>query len=317
MLKAAFVICLALFVFVPIAAQAQDGDAGAPIVLVQPGSVTVKEGDVFNVSVVIENLAVNHGMVAVQFTLTWNKTILNSLGMTEVLYHTITPQDEWDNIWKIRCTVNNTGGYAEYCCLWFDMRRAVAGGYCPVNGISGDHTLAIVTMKAVAAGSITLHFSCVKVGDMNAQSLLNIDENVYQPPYHPPDNGNSSIEPVILDPRQGGIYNYNFTFVLLLNSSYQIALPVTPSNATLLTPLNMSLLVPPIIIVPHSLQTGPATTPTKVSYSPQTAPNLGNMTGVQKQDALAITEVPIGMLAAIGGILIASPAYWRRRRKNH
>lgn len=228
MLKAAFIICLAFLVFAPIVAQAQDGEVGAPIVLVQPGSVTVKEGDVFNVSIVIENLAVNHGMVGVEFTLTWNKTILNSLGMTEVLYHTITPQDEWDNIWQIRLTVNNTGGYAWYACLWMDTNRAIAGGYCPVNGISGNHTLAIVTMKAVAAGSITFHFSCVKVCDMNAQSLLNIDENGYQPP----DNGNSSIEPVILDSRQTGIYNYSYVLEMLRD--YLELFPI-PVNATLLT----------------------------------------------------------------------------------
>ena len=137
--KAAFAICLALFVFAPIVVQAQDGNALAPVVLVQPDSVTVKEGDVFNASVVIENLAVNHGMYGVEFFLTWNKTVLNSLGMTEVLYHTITPQDEWDNIWQIRCTVNNTGGYAEYACLWMNMRRAVTNGYCPVNGSGQPH----------------------------------------------------------------------------------------------------------------------------------------------------------------------------------
>jgi hypothetical protein len=266
--KAAFAICLALFVFAPILVQAQDGNACVPVVLVQPDSVTVKEGDVFNTSVVIENLAVNHGMCGVEFVLTWNKTMLNSLGINEVLYHTITPQDEWDNIWEIRCIVNNTGGYAWYACLWLDLERAVAGGYCPVNGISGNHTLAIVTMKAVGAGSTTLHLSCVEVGDMNAISLLNPDEKAYQPPDNG-DSGNASL------PEQTRIDN---------SSAITADLPAF-----------------------HVI--GP--------YSPQTVPSLENMTEVQKQDALTITEVPIGMLAAIGGILIASPPHWRRCRKNH
>jgi hypothetical protein len=266
--KAAFAICLALFVFAPILVQAQDGNAYAPVVLVQPDSVTVKEGDVFNASVVIENLAVNHGMYGVEFVLTWNKTVLNSLGMNEVLYHTITPQDEWDNIWETRCTVNKTGGYAWYACLWLDMRRAVAGGYCPVNGISGNHTLAIVTMKAVGAGSTTLHFSSVVVGDMNAASLFNIDENAHEPP----DNGSSGNVSL---PQQTRIDN---------SSAITVDLPALPKM---------------------------------VPYSPQTVPSLENMTEVQKQDALTITEVPIVMLAAIGGILTASPAHWRRCRKNH
>jgi len=270
--KAAFAICLALFVFAPIVVQAQDGNACAPVVLVQPDSVTVKEGDVFNASVVIENLAVSHGMGGVEFVLTWNKTVLNSLGMNEVLYHTITPQDEWDNIWEIRCTVNNTGGYAWYACLWFDLRRAVAGGYCPVNGISGNHTLAIVTMKAVGAGSTTLHFSRIEVADMNAASLLSIAEDAHEPPGNG-SSGNASL------PQQTRIDN---------SSAITADLPACA----------------PIIIL----------------YSPQTVPSLGNartLTEVQKQDAPTITEVPIGMLAAIGGVLITSPAHWRRCRKNH
>jgi hypothetical protein len=271
--KAAFAICLVLFVFAPIVVQAQAGNAGAPVVLVLPDSITVKEGDVFNASVVIENLAIDHGMAGVGFFLTWNKTVLNSLGMTEVLYHTITPQGEWDNIWQLRCTVNNTGGYAEYACLWMDMRRAVTSGYCPVNGISGNHTLAIVTMKAVGAGSTTLNFSSVEVGDMHAASLLNIDDSTHYTPYYPgSDNAGSG------------------------NASYPMGTPIDNSSAiTVVSPAR----------------------PMIVPYSPETVPSLGNMTEAQKQDALTITEVPIGMLAVIGGMLITSPAHWRRRRKSH
>ena len=296
--KAVFAICLALFVFALIVVQTRAGSVCTPVVRVQPDSVTVKEGDVFNVSVVIENLPVDHGMAGAAFILTWNKTLLNCLGMNEVMYHTITPQDEWGNIWEIRCTVNDSGGYAEYACLWLDGRRAVADGYCPVNGISGNHTLAIVTMEAVGAGSTILNFSSVQVVDFNAAYLLNIDENVYEPP----DNGNSGIENVT---RQTEIDNSTFETFFVSAEPFS-PIMVFPGR---FPPLN--------ITVPYSLSTGPATTPTKISYSPQTAPSLGNMTEVQKQGAMTITEVPVGMLAAIVGILITSSANWRRCRKNH
>ena len=173
--KAAFIICLALFVFAPFVVHAQDAAMSVPVVRVQPDSVTVKEGDVFNVSVVIENLPANDGMVGADFILTWNNTILNALNMNEVMFHSITPQNEWDNIWQIRKTINNTKGIAEDACTWMDSHRAIDGGYCPVNGISGNQTLAILTMEAVGAGSTTLHLPYVLVADLSANPLVDVE----------------------------------------------------------------------------------------------------------------------------------------------
>ena len=178
--KAALIICLALFVFAPFVVHAQDATTAGPVVLVQPESVTVKEGDVFNVSVVIENLAANDGMCGADFVLTWNTTILNVLNITEVMFHSLTPQSEWGNIWQIRLTIDNTEGCAEDACTWMDGPRAIDGGYCPVNGISGNHTLAIITMEAVGAGSTILQLPYVLVGDMNANALIDIERSTPQ-----------------------------------------------------------------------------------------------------------------------------------------
>jgi len=144
----------------------------APVVLVSPDSVTVRNGDIFNVSVVIENLAEDHGMVGAEFQVTWNSTMLKALNMYEVLFHEITPQSEWDNIWQIRLTFNNTKGIADYACSWMDIHGAIDDGYCPINGISGNHTLAIITMEAVETGSTTVNLPYVQVADVNATPLI-------------------------------------------------------------------------------------------------------------------------------------------------
>jgi hypothetical protein len=274
--KAAFIVCLALFVFAPLVVHAEDATMSVPVVLVQPDSVTVKQGDVFNVSVVIENLASNDGMAAVDFRLTWNNTILNALSIDEVLYHTITPQSEWGNIWQIRLTINNTEGMAEDACLWMDLHSAVDNGYCPVNGISGNHTLAIITMEAVETGSTTLHLPYVQACDLDANCLINVGGLASEVP-----NTNSAGNVSLPEPTP--------TSPIPENGSDSLA------NLTL-----------PITVTPDG-----------VPMCPQIFPGQENVTGIQKQDALEVIELPFLMLATVSGMFIALPSRWRRVRREH
>jgi hypothetical protein len=273
--RAAFVICLVLFVFAPFLVHAQDATISVPVVRVQPDSVTVKEGDVFNVSVVIENLAANHGMLAVDFVLTWNNTILNALSMEEVMFHAITPQNEWDNIWQIRLTINNTEGSAEDACLWMDIPRAIDGGYCPVNGISGNHTLAIITMEAVGSGSATLLLPYVQVADMSANPLVNV-------------GGLTSEVP---------------------NTDYSgnVSLPESPPGPENDSDSFANLTLPSTTTVTQGM----------VPMSAQIAPSQENVTEIQKQDALEVTDVPFVMLATMSGMFIVLPARARRVQRKH
>lgn len=143
-----------------------------PTVRIEPENVTVKKGAVFSVSIMIENIPADPGMVGVQFIMSWDPTVLHALNMTEVMFHNVTPQSEWGNIWEIRNTINNTAGipfnwinyppgYALYACTVYDLLGATDGGYLP---ISGNHTLATVTLEAMEVGSTTLHLSSLAVG---------------------------------------------------------------------------------------------------------------------------------------------------------
>jgi hypothetical protein len=140
-----------------------------PDLRVQPENITVKKGETFTISVVLENIPENPGTAGIQFTVNWNVTVLSALNMTEVLFHEVTPPSEWDNIWELSNVVNNTEGYVTYAYLWYDSNRATVGGYAPVWG---NHTLATITLMAIETGSTTLHFSDMIVGTPDAEVLI-------------------------------------------------------------------------------------------------------------------------------------------------
>lgn len=145
-----------------------------PTVRIEPANLTVKRGMTFSVSVIIENIPADPGMVGVQFIMSWDPTVLHALNMTEVMFHNVTPQSERGNIWEIRNTFNNTAGYALYAYTVYDLLGATDGGYLP---ISGNHTLATATMEAMEAGSTHLRLSDLIVGyyiwsDFQAKVLM-------------------------------------------------------------------------------------------------------------------------------------------------
>jgi len=150
-----------------------EGNDNVAVVRFEPENVTVGEGDVFNVSVLIENIPADLGMAGVEFKITWNPTVLNAIDMTEVMFHSVTPQDEWGNIWRCVDRINNTEGSVWYAYLWQDWSRAKNGGYWHIYG---NNTLATITLKAVGAGSAALHFSVMKVADPDAEPLIYRDE---------------------------------------------------------------------------------------------------------------------------------------------
>jgi hypothetical protein len=147
------------------------------VVRIEPENVTVREGDVFNLSVLIENVPDNPGLAGVEFSLTWDPAVLEVVNMTEVMFHEATPVCEWDNIWKLKHVINNTAGFLLYAYLWQDMSRALDGGYAP---IWGNQTLGTITMKGVAEGSTMVYFLTVKIGTPEAKKMDRalIDGNV-------------------------------------------------------------------------------------------------------------------------------------------
>jgi hypothetical protein len=144
-------------------------EASIPVLRIQPENVSVSEGEIFTVSVILENIPENPGTAGIQFTVNWNQNVVSALNMTEVLFHEVTPPSEWGNIWVLAHKINNTRGFVEYAYLWQDLSQARNGGYAPVWG---NHTLATITLMAIETGSTTLHFSNMIVGTPDAEVLI-------------------------------------------------------------------------------------------------------------------------------------------------
>ncbi len=134
------------------------------VVWIDPPQSVVPVGQQFNITIQVDNLpdlTYPEGAVGFQIGLTWDPTILTGISVTDILFHTIAP----DNFWKIVQTVNNTVGSALYAYTFQDIPTAVAGGYAP---IVGNHTLAVVTLNGTSIGNSPIRFLLVKIGDGNA-----------------------------------------------------------------------------------------------------------------------------------------------------
>jgi hypothetical protein len=128
---------------------------------VNPATQAVGEGEIFNVSIQADNLPSPDGAVGFEVVLGWNPAILQGISMTDELYQSVAPPD---NIWRIKNVINNVDGSAYYAYTFQDLFAAKDGGYAP---ISGNHTLAIVTLKGKGSGWSNLTFLKITVGGYN------------------------------------------------------------------------------------------------------------------------------------------------------
>jgi hypothetical protein len=128
---------------------------------VEPAILTVDVGETFNVTVKIYNVPKELNLILVQFNLTWDVTILNAATKRfyEVLFNSLTPPEEKENILKISNTAK--AGYALYSYTWLNVSGALEKGYAPIYG---NQTVAILTLKAIASGRTTIKFDSILLG---------------------------------------------------------------------------------------------------------------------------------------------------------
>jgi hypothetical protein len=151
------VILLASFILV-VAVPAGKAQTTPAKVYVDPPKVedvALVPNTKFNVSVRVDDIPASPGLAGVQFRLTWDPNILNCTRIQEILFHSVTPEDSWSNIWSIQLKFNNTGGYADYAQTFQDTTLAIADGYAP---ISGNQIVANLTFNVKAVGKCDLHF---------------------------------------------------------------------------------------------------------------------------------------------------------------
>ena len=194
-------------------------DEPLPRVYVDPPTVinqALVPNTQFNISIKVDNIPVTPGVVGVELKLTWNPTLLNCTALQEKLFHSVTPEEFWPNIWGLKLTFNNTGGYLLYAQTWQDTAQAIADGYAP---ISGNHTIVNITFKVTGVGKCPLHIESSKLGDPQANVIdhENVDGffNNAPPPkpallyVNPPKISNVSLTPC-----------HNFTIdVRIINAS--------------------------------------------------------------------------------------------------
>jgi len=138
---------------------------GVITVGIEPRTLTVTQGEIFNVSVCITNV---EALFGVQFSLSWNPNVLKGVSMEEVLFSTVTPPSEEDNIWKLKHVVADD--HVEYAYTYKDTNRAISGGYAP---ISGNYTVATITLNAtVSVGTTYLRFQKILLGDSEGEPIV-------------------------------------------------------------------------------------------------------------------------------------------------
>jgi hypothetical protein len=158
---------------------------------------TATVGTSFVVNVTVANIT---GLLGAQFTLSWNTTLLTCTKLTEILYHTVTPEDSWSNIWSIKSSINKTGGYANYAQTFQDSSLAIEGGYAPVNITTANYppegklALASLTFNVTAVPPTNKYYECnltlsdVIMGDGGIPAVqiptTNVDAHyiIYGPP---------------------------------------------------------------------------------------------------------------------------------------
>ena len=141
--------------------------SGEVLLWLETQTPTVAIGESFDVTVMI-SIPSSHPVAGVQFQVQWNSTAINGTSISERLYHTVTPESEWDNIWALQLAMRNMGRYADYAYTFQDMDRATGGGYAPMTG---TYVVAVITFKGAETGrcliSLPADPTLVVIGDLN------------------------------------------------------------------------------------------------------------------------------------------------------
>jgi chitodextrinase len=135
---------------------------------ISPEEQAVEVGEAFNVTIMM-TIPSPYAIAGLQFDVEWNSTVVNATNMWEALFHSVTPESEWDNIWRVALGYNNTVGFAAYAIAWQDNGRAIDGGYGPIG--PGTYTVAIIEFRGAGEGRSTLDFGLIVAGDINAMPL--------------------------------------------------------------------------------------------------------------------------------------------------
>ena len=127
---------------------------------------TLRPGSIFYGGLQLCNIASSLGVVGIEFGIWWDNSVVKAINMTEVVFHSITPESEVSNIWNVKEEVEE--GWLYYNYTFQNVTRAFNGGYAP---ISGNHTIAIVGFEAVNPDDVHFTISISNLYDQNGQPV--------------------------------------------------------------------------------------------------------------------------------------------------
>jgi len=123
----------------------------------------------FNVSVDVANIPASPGLAGVQFNLSWDPSLLKGVSMQDIMFHQVTPQSDWSNIWQLSNVVAN--GSVSYAYTFTDLSLAESDGSAPING---SYTVANITLEVIGTGECPLHFAVSKLADPTSTSISHV-----------------------------------------------------------------------------------------------------------------------------------------------
>jgi len=138
-----------------------------------------KVNDTVIINVTVANVT---NLCGVQFKLRWDPALLKGVSMEEVLFSTLTPYGEEDNIWEVKHLVADD--HVEYAYTYMDASRAVSGGYAPFNitvenGFpQGKMTIATITLQILKDPPPEEYIACNLdiydsiLGDVEGEEIL-------------------------------------------------------------------------------------------------------------------------------------------------
>jgi parallel beta-helix repeat protein len=122
-------------------------------------------GSTFSITVKLDSIANHEGIAYAGFDLDWNWTLLECINVTEVMFHEVIPQTDWDNIsmegWVAPSLVH---------VIWRFKNIETLEKYGP---IFGNHTLAIVTFRVINVGKCPLYLHDCQVLENSSTNVWN------------------------------------------------------------------------------------------------------------------------------------------------
>ena len=162
-------VILIIASFFLIATSRSNAQSGI-VLSINPEAQNADIGESFNVTIMI-TIPSSYAVGGVQFAVEWNSTVMNVTSMTEELFHNVTPQSDWSNIWALQLEYNNTAGYATYAYTFENTRSAIASGYAPIA--PGTYATVIITFIGTGTGRSTVDFypGSITIGDTSGNTL--------------------------------------------------------------------------------------------------------------------------------------------------